>query len=162
MILEIKDMPENTRNVPILHFSKMRVKSLPLKQSPNLSNLWKMVKACLSDDGIGLAAPQIGIYERMFLIREQGEDNTFKDSFRVFLNPSFKATEPTKELGMEACLSVPGVAKNVLRYTSIEAIWFEATEAGTLEPKSEIFTGLKARVFQHELDHLNLVSILDR
>lgn len=162
MNLRISDMPIDTRHLPILHYSKIKMKSLPVTGSVPEPTLWKMINACLNDDGIGLAAPQIGIFSRVFVIRDRNENGELLDTFEIYINPSFTSNSPDKEAGQEACLSVPGGSKTVRRFTDITAKWFEKTLSGKLEEKTAVMTGFKARVFQHELDHLNAVSIVER
>lgn len=173
MLLKTADMPK-VRLCKILTADKIQRKSTPLDSfpkthqevsnspSPELSpalveTMWKMVRACLTDDGIGLAAPQIGVFKQMFVIREDA------DHFRVYLHPRYSVDASSKqETQVEGCLSVPGKRVPVSRATVILAEWLEFNPEGKLVARTELLEGLKARVFQHEHDHLQGVSILNR
>lgn len=152
----------DTKALGILHYSKIRIKSSPITHAVPPGLLWKMVKTCLSDDGIGLAAPQVGAFHRIFIIRDQKDDGSLENTFEVFVNPRFTTNDSHKELGKEACLSVPGPAREVSRYTNITVFWSEKNSEGVWEEQSRVLVGFSARVFQHELDHLNALSIVDK
>jgi peptide deformylase len=168
MKLLLNDVPVSTRHITPLHYSKIAVKSQaydlnkPVAAEATQNLLYKMVATCLLDDGIGLAAPQIGVFKRLFVIRDMDEDDKPLETFGAYFNPSFKALSDNKETGLEGCLSVPGGAFEVARYTDIEATWYEPGEAGKLLQKTATLHGFRARVFLHELDHLQGISIVQR
>lgn len=173
MLLKIANMPK-VRLCKILTADKIRRKSEYLDlfpkslqefayvPSPKLSSnlletMWKMVRACLTDDGIGLAAPQIGVFKRLFVIRED------EDHFRAYIHPSYYAApNSTQETQFEGCLSVPGKRLPISRWSEIVAEWQEFSPDGSLVICTDLLEGVKARVFQHECDHLSGLSILDR
>ncbi|HAP44393.1 MAG: peptide deformylase [Spirochaetes bacterium GWD1_61_31] len=102
--------------------------------------------------GIGLAAPQIGISQRFFIIKIEG------DIGRTFINPELVLTSPELVDYEEGCLSIPGVYAKVNRPGTIKVqAWNEKGRPFNLEAD-----GLLARVIQHELDHLNGVLFTDR
>jgi peptide deformylase len=93
----------------------------------------------------------------MFVIREDA------DHFRVYLHPRYSVDASSKqETQVEGCLSVPGKRVPVSRATVILAEWLEFNPEGKLVARTELLEGLKARVFQHEHDHLQGISILNR
>jgi peptide deformylase len=102
--------------------------------------------------GVGLAAPQVGISVRLFVCNITGEagDDT------VFVNPRFVERTGLME-GEEGCLSIPGVSVSLRR--SARAV----IEACDLEGRSFRRTGeqMLARAWQHEMDHLNGLLIID-
>lgn len=102
-------------------------------------------------NGIGLAAPQVGISIRLFLARLDGKKST------VMINPVIRATEG-EDTDIEGCLSIPGVYGNVTRPTVI------TIEAYDLKGRLQTYEleGLPARIAQHELDHLDGVLFLDK
>lgn len=173
MLLKTADLPK-VRLCKILTADKIQRKSTPLDSFPKthqevsngsspelsrnlLETMWKMVRACLRDDGIGLAAPQIGVFKQMFIIREDA------DHFRVYLHPRYSVDASSKqEIQVEGCLSVFGKRVPVSRATVILAEWLEFNSEGKLVARTELLEGLKARVFQHEHDHFSCLSILDR
>lgn len=116
--------------------------------------VWRMIRACLSDDGIGLAAPQIGIFKQVFVIREN------EDSFRAYFHPQYTVDPSSKqEVQIEGCLSVPGKRIPVFRETAINTKWLDF-ENEKLVVRSMPLKSLMARVFQHEYAHLLGESIL--
>jgi peptide deformylase len=102
-------------------------------------------------DGVGLAAPQVGILQRIFVI------DVFDDyGLRVFINPEILEVSGT-QIGEEGCLSVPGEAADVERpnYVKVRAL-NEKGEEFILEA-----TELLARAILHENDHLNGKLFID-
>lgn len=180
MLLKLNEMPtEGIRLCKVLAADKIRKRSSLIDGFPGLNGTtvkkesgteaspqpsealvnacWRMVRACIHDDGVGLAAPQIGIMKRMFIIREDNE------SFKVYFHPRYTVDANSKvELGLEGCLSVPGKSLMIPRATVICAEWQEITQEGSIVGRTELLEGFKARVFQHEYDHLDGISILDR
>ena len=101
--------------------------------------------------GIGLAAPQVGINKRLFIMNVEGEEF-------VCINPTVtKASKETNFLA-EGCLSFPGKRVMVER-PSVVTVRYQ-TSSGISKTKK--LRGMKARCFQHELDHLNGVVMTDR
>lgn len=188
MLLHLADMPTNIKLCKILAAEKIQRKSTLIDDFPKdseelrrfndrarslnqetqdgkqkipgealVNTCWRMIKACLSDDGIGLAAPQLGIFKRVIIIREN------ELAFKVYFHPRFTVdSDSVPDLGIEGCLSVPGRRVPVIRATKICAEWLEFDSTGQLRNRTSILEGLKARVFQHEYDHLEGISILNR
>jgi len=111
----------------------------------------EMIEAMLRADGVGLAAPQIGVSKRIVVLDVDGD-------LRILINPELVEASGDEEATVEGCLSVPGVNAEVRRST-------RATIEGTdLEGNPVRITGegLLARAIQHEIDHLNGNLFLDR
>jgi len=105
--------------------------------------------------GIGLAAPQVGESLQMITVDLSVGENP--EELLIVINPSIVAAEGY-EISEEGCLSVPGYSLPIKRNARIAL-------QGTLLDGSDLraeFDGLKARVLQHEIDHLNGVLIVDR
>jgi len=102
-------------------------------------------------NGVGLAANQLGIPYRVFCMR--GENENY-----VCFNPSIVYYSPEVELNDEACLSFPGVSVKVKRALNVRMRFF--TPSGQTVTKS--FSGLTARVIQHEIDHLDGIIFVNR
>ena len=98
--------------------------------------------------GIGLAAPQIGIFKRVFVIHLSGQELTF-------INPVIKKKE-NPLIVKESCLSFPKQTCEVIRYNNI------ITARDDPQYFGEHMSELLSIVFQHELDHLNGITILDK
>jgi peptide deformylase len=97
--------------------------------------------------GAGLAAPQIGISHPIFIYTP---DRT-TESLRVVINPSFEPIGNTSVEGYEACFSVPLRCVKIKRWEKIK-VTYQNQEGQTVE---EVLDGFAAKVFQHEMDHLN-------
>jgi peptide deformylase len=103
--------------------------------------------------GVGLAAPQLGVSQRLLVYRV-GSDAPLT----VLANPELEWVSADKELGEEGCLSIPGVAVDVDRPIHVRVRALDETGEERLVEAS----GLEARVIQHEMDHLDGVLILER
>ncbi len=102
-------------------------------------------------DGIGLAAPQIGIPKRMFVVDGSSLDDKDLSSFKkVFINPKIEDQHGDEWEFEEGCLSIPGVRGVVLRKPNITISYFDENWIS----RKESFSGMKARVIQHEYDHI--------
>lgn len=109
-----------------------------------------MVKYCYENNGIGLAAPQIGLPLKMFVAFDV--DNK---EWNLFLNPKYESVDQEQYEVEEVCLTYGQENKyRVNRYTKIIATWdvLDTDEQMLIEKRREI-TGLAAQVFQHETDH---------
>lgn len=117
----------------------------------------RMVKTAVENKGIGLSANQIGINKNLIVI--QTDDKNFK----CFVHPTY-TIKPESQKGIqdEGCLSVPKYSFPVERETVISASWCEFDESNELIWKNEILTDMSARIWQHETDHLNNTSIVDK
>ncbi|MDR3146419.1 MAG: peptide deformylase [Treponema sp.] len=112
----------------------------------------EMIEALRAGKGVGLAGPQIGLAERIFVVEIQGDEP------RVFINPSIIETSRETVKYEEGCLSLPGVWADVIRPASVRIqAWNERGRPFTLEAD-----GILARVILHEYDHLEGVLFIDR
>lgn len=109
----------------------------------------QMVKMMYEENGIGLAAPQVGVEARVFVIMTRNIAEVTQP-FAVF-NPVILAASEETELEEEGCLSFPNLFFKVARPAKIIAE-FKDRDNNTRRME---FTGIDARCFQHELDHLN-------
>jgi peptide deformylase len=113
-----------------------------------------MFETMYDASGIGLAAPQVGVLDRLTVIDcSCGEDPEHK---LVLINPEIIGTEG-EQIGEEGCLSIPGFRENVKRAQKI-AVRAQGVEGDTFELEGE---EILARVILHENDHLNGVLFLD-
>ncbi len=113
----------------------------------------EMRRVLFEERGVGLAAPQVGIAKRLMLVCPSGNPG---DEF-VVINPEIAEAEGN-ELGDEGCLSFPGMFGEVPRATAIR-VTYQDLDLRTREME---LTGWVARIFQHELDHLNGEVFIDR
>ena len=112
----------------------------------------EMFKVMKNANGVGLAAPQVGINKRFFIANiDDGVD-------RVFINPEIIQTSNETVVKEEGCLSVPKFYADVSRASEVTLQFFDLTgKVHTIKAE-----GLLARVIQHETDHLNGVLFIDR
>ncbi len=117
-----------------------------------------MIETMRDAPGVGLAAPQVGVDTRLVVI-EYGddEDDSAPAKLYVVVNPEYVYKSEEKVTGIEACLSVPGLAGEVERHESIIVKGFNRRG----KPVKWKASGWLARIFQHEIDHLEGVIFTD-
>jgi peptide deformylase len=129
---------------------------------PNLAELIdNMFQTMYNSDGVGLAAPQVGLNIRLFVIdaSPMKEDFPGIDSTkRVFINPEIIETSEETIAYEEGCLSVPGIHEKVTRPTSITINYFDEN----FVEHTDTYDGFFARIVQHEYDHLEGHVFTDR
>ena len=113
----------------------------------------EMIDIMLKNKGVGLAAPQAGVSLRLFIISLDGS----REKIRIYINPT---VTPTGELGAidEGCLSVPGIYTKIRRYKECKVT---ATDLDGSEFTDQA-EGLYARALQHEYDHIEGMTIVNR
>ncbi|KKD35421.1 MAG: peptide deformylase [Limnoraphis robusta] len=116
----------------------------------------KMLQTMYSADGIGLAAPQVGIQKQLIVI-DCEPDNAATPPL-VLINPTIKKLSKEISPFQEGCLSIPGVYMDVTRPEVIEVSFKD--ESG--RPRTIRATELLSRAIQHEMDHLEGVLFVDR
>jgi peptide deformylase len=110
-----------------------------------------MLATMRENDGVGLAANQVGRLKRVLVASVEDEDY-------VIVNPVLSERSETTERGQEGCLSIPGINVEVERPTAITVTGQDVSG----EPLRIKAQDMLARVLQHEVDHLDGVLILDR
>ncbi|MBD3161442.1 MAG: peptide deformylase [Candidatus Eisenbacteria bacterium] len=134
----------------------LRTKSEPIREvdDSHLSLALDMLETMRHEEGIGLAAVQIGRPIRM-LVADVG-DRAPKGAPKIFINPEI--VEASGEWTFdEGCLSVPGITAEIVRPKRIRLRFTD----GKGEGREEVFDELLARVLQHEIDHLNGTLFVD-
>jgi peptide deformylase len=111
----------------------------------------EMLATMRENEGVGLAANQVGRLKRILVAAIEDEEY-------VVVNPVIEEAAETTQKDAEGCLSIPGIQVEVERPTAIRLSGQDATGA----PLQIEASGLLARIFQHEVDHLDGVLILDR
>jgi len=136
---------------------RSRARPIALADQPHLATLDRRMRATLeSSGGVGLAAPQIGIGVRAILVMLDARGDA--PHVELFFNPRLVERSDEIALDYEGCLSIQGVCGLVRRNQSI------VVEHGTPDqtPRRIEVTGFDARIFQHEVDHLDGVLYIDR
>lgn len=118
--------------------------------------------------GVGLAAPQIGLAIRLFVVDASPfadsddisvqEQEALKGFKKVFINPTITKEEGGLWAFNEGCLSIPGVHEDVVRHDTITIEYYDEH----FQKHTDIFDGLRARVIQHEYDHIEGVLFTDK
>ncbi len=146
---------EKSKEIPLTEIRSKEIKNL-------IKDMFDSMKAY---NGIGLAAPQIGVLKRIVIIgyepSERYPEVQFQHSniqYKVLINPKIEFL--TKEtMGFwEGCLSVPGMRGYVERPNKIKLTYYDTEE----ELREEIVEGFEAIVVQHECDHLDGILYVDR
>jgi len=109
-----------------------------------------------TQDGVGIAAPQVGISRRIVAVQRLDKPG---EPFEVYANIRITEKRGQEEAGPEGCLSVPDRYDNVLRSRDITISYTSPT---TLKDTTEIIQGFTAVIFQHECDHLDGIVFTDR
>jgi peptide deformylase len=123
-----------------------------------------MLDTMLAAEGIGLAAPQVGVSQRAIVVRLADDEASaafFGDQAGVLyevVNPKIIRTSPELTGGVKGCLSIPGCQGKVPRH-SVAVIRGQDRHGRTIRMTAR---GWLARVFQHEVDHLDGILFIDR
>ena len=119
----------------------------------------KTLKSC--EDGVGLAAPQIGINRRVVAVQRVDKEG---EPIEVYPNVRIEEFRGEKREGPEGCLSVPDRSGNVPRYTDITIVYTDVNSDRMDQPREirENVSGFAAVIFQHEVDHLDGILFTDR
>lgn len=130
-----------------------------------IDNMWETM---YNAHGVGLAAPQIGLSIRLFVIDAspfaedddliENEETDLKDFKRVFINPTIIEETGDEWDFNEGCLSIPDVREDVFRKPKIKIEYYDQN----FEKHTEELSGLSARVVQHEYDHIEGVLFTDK
>ena len=139
------------------------------KDFPGLDDLIENMKETMENaQGVGLAAPQIGRAIRLFLIDaspfseneelEEAEREFLKDFKRTFINAQIVEEQGDDWAFNEGCLSIPNINEDVYRPETIQVKYLDEN----FTERQETLTGLAARIFQHEYDHIEGILFTDK
>lgn len=144
---------------PVLRQRGQSVSS-ELRGTAAFHQLIEIMTLTLEGRGVGLAAPQIGVSLRVFVMKDPQErveldkEAAIKERiaipFEAVINPVWRPIDDEKVTFPEGCLSIPVLTAAIPRYRSIEAGWTTLDGA----PRKQTLVGWPARIFQHEYDHL--------
>lgn len=143
MALEVRNFGDpvlKTRAAPVKNFDGSLEKLVE-----------EMFETMREHEGAGLAGNQVGRLQRVFVA-------SFEEVDYVFANPVIEESSEEKETLAEGCLSIPNVPVDIERPTKVRVTGFDAS-GSPVEVEAE---GRLARIFQHEIDHLDGILILDR
>jgi peptide deformylase len=118
-----------------------------------------MVETMRAAPGVGLAAPQVNVSERLIVVEfGDEEDEDVPPKLYVLVNPEITRLSTETDMGPEGCLSIPGLLGEVERAHSV-TVKGKNRHGQPMMVKAQ---GWLARIFQHEIDHLNGVLFTDR
>ena len=120
-----------------------------------------MFETMYESKGVGLAAPQVNKSIRLFIVDAspfREEDEQLNDFKKIFINPIIVEEDGNEWDFNEGCLSIPGIREDVKRKPEITIEYYDEN----FELKEEQYSGLAARIIQHEYDHLEGVLFTDR
>ncbi|MFH1253020.1 MAG: peptide deformylase [Candidatus Uhrbacteria bacterium] len=143
-------LPILTNPNPTLRKVSKPVKSAEILRPEFQKFLDEMIET-MKRDGVGLAAPQVGILERAIIVKT-------KTGPEAFINPKIISASLRLAEGEEGCLSVPGVWGIVKRHTKVKIKAFNRRGEKVLIKASD----LEAVIFQHEIDHLDGILFIDK
>lgn len=151
MIREIVTVP-----APVLRRKALKVNDFGASLQRLIDD---MVETMRDAPGVGLAAPQVDVPLRVIVVEygeDQDEDKPPK--LYVLVNPEIVRASQETEMGVEGCLSIPGIAGEVERSLAVTVKGFNR-RGQPIKVKAQ---GWLARIFQHEIDHLDGVLFTDR
>lgn len=150
---------------PIVIFGSEVLRKPSVEISEDYPELKKLIEdmflTMAAAEGVGLAAPQIGKNIRLFVVDCSPwgeEDEACKDYRRAFINPEIYEVSEETDLFNEGCLSLPGLHEDVRRPIAVKMRYLDEN----FEEHDELFDGFRARVIQHEYDHLDGKVFTDR
>lgn len=147
-IKEILKHPNPILNTPCLEVAKNEIKGFEIQ-----TLIEDMIDTCHSAGGVGLAAPQVGISKRLFILLYS--DGTAE----AFINPEIVSRKEISHCKGEGCLSLPEQRFNVKRHKKVEITYLDAHgDKQTLRTKSKRL----AQEIQHEMDHLDGITLAEK
>jgi peptide deformylase len=149
--------------LPIIAYGDpvLKKKAEPItKDYQNLKELiTNMFETMYKSSGVGLAAPQIGLSIRLFIVDGSpfDDDEEVKNFKQIFINPTITHQEGEKWAFNEGCLSIPGIREDVNRHPTLKITYLDEN----FELHENTFRGVSARIIQHEYDHLEGILFTD-
>jgi peptide deformylase len=139
----------------------LRTKCEPvsLEELPKLAKkAQQMAKLMYKSDGCGIAAPQVGIAKRIIVVDPNAKtDDDFVPEPTFLVNPVVTRLDGEKDVCFEGCLSIPGITVDIERFQNIEIDALDL-EGNEIHIEAE---GFPARALQHELDHLDGITMFE-
>ncbi len=123
----------------------------------------QMLREMYKDDGVGLAAPQVGVLKRIVVIdtqwpQEDEKGRPMKKKPLVFINPEIVEHSDERVKNLEGCLSVPGISCEIERWSWVKVKCFDENFNEVIREGD----GLFGRCMQHEIDHLDGITLFER
>ena len=145
---------------PIVIYGSPVLRKKSVNIDPDYPELGKLIDdmylTLAEAEGVGLAAPQIGINRRVVAVQRFDKEG---EPFEVYPNISIIETSGELAPGPEGCLSVPHQRQEVMRHTWVTIRYYSHEQKSVVQERIEGFTAV---IFQHEVDHLGGVLYIDR
>ena len=136
--------------------------------SHEITNEWhktfyaNMIETATANDLVGLAANQVGVMQRVFIVDLNAIDHPTEEkiekNFQVFINSKIIDLSYSIEYRLEGCASIPNVLGKVSRSTGARLSWIDIDG----QSHNDLFMNFTARIIQHESDHLDGILLTDR
>lgn len=136
---------------PRLRVQTKTVKKITSSLLSTLKKMVKLTKTFKEPEGVGLASTQVGLNERFFVAKKEGE-------FIMVINPKITSFSKRTKTYFEGCLSTPNIWGEVKRHTGIKVSYLD--QSGKTITQS--LKGVLAWIFQHEIDHLDGILFQDQ
>ena len=150
--------------LPIFAYGQPVLKKRATDIEPGVQDLSELIEnmfeTMYNAKGVGLAAPQIGQSIRLFIVdtKQMNEDDSDEGIKQAFINPVIVKDSGDNEKYEEGCLSIPDIQADVLRPSRIRLKYMDKD----FQEQEGAFSGLEARVIQHEYDHLEGVLFVEK
>lgn len=151
--------------LPILAYGSAMLR----RETDNIADDYPDIQSIIADmyetmyraKGVGLAAPQIGLPVNVFIIDSEKMEEENSNAIpvkQVFVNPEIIEYLGENVNYSEGCLSIPGIHEDIVRKEAVR-VWYQDEHFAEHE---EVFTGMPARIIQHEYDHLQGKTFIDK
>ena len=157
--------------LPIIAYGDAVLKKKAQDITPDYPELQKVIQNMFDTmhnaKGVGLAAPQIGLSIRLFIVdasayaedqEEEEEKKKLNDFRKIFINPVIVDENGKEWKFNEGCLSIPTIREDVERKPNIRIKYLDEN----FKPHDEKYDGVRARVLQHEYDHIEGILFIDK
>lgn len=153
LIMNILRYPHGSLSAPC------RAVQFPMGSEERALLAWQineMVEAMYMNNGVGLAAPQLGFCNNVIVVDPSNGNSSLQ--LITMINPTIVWSSIEQNSADEGCLSIPGVTVSVSRFNSIDVMYLD-TDGGSKQLRCD---GILARIVQHEVDHLFGITMLDK
>jgi peptide deformylase len=154
--------------LPIFVYGNPLLRKKSEEITPDYSGLQQLIadmyETMYKAEGCGLAAPQVGLNIRLFIVDgapfadEKNPDDMLRTFKKVFVNPVIIERTGDEWANEEGCLTFPKIRESVKRLSKVKIEYFDEN----FQPHCEEYDGMAARIIQHEYDHIEGVFFIDR
>jgi peptide deformylase len=161
----VKNFKKRFMKLPIYAYGSPHLRKISENIGPDYDGLSELIdnmfETMRSSEGVGLAAPQVGLSIRLFIVDANiyaDEDPSLDGFRRVFINADIYQYDGKEDLMTEGCLSIPGIHEDVSRPPEIRIRYVDEN----FQEHDEAYSGMAARIIQHEYDHLDGILFTDK